>query len=148
MALKVAVVGMGFGRTFARMLNDHPDCELVCIADLNEEMAAETARELGVRETVRTLAEVLARREVEAVALFTHAPRHAEHAIQALQAGKHVLCAVPAAIKLDECKALVAAVRESGLVYASAETSYWRPETAQCRQWYREGRFGRLVYME
>ena len=39
-------------------------------------------------------------------------------------------------------------VRETGLVYASAETSYWRPPTAQCRQWYAEGRFGRIVYME
>src|SRR5947209_239489 len=148
MALKVAVVGMGFGRTFARMLNDHPECELVCVADLNEEMAAETAGELGVRETARTLAEVLARREVEAVALFTHAPRHAEHAIQALQAGKHVLCAVPAAITLEECEQLVAAVKQTGLVYANAETSYWRPPTAQCRHWYGEGRFGRIVYME
>jgi len=48
-ALRVAVVGLGFGRTFARILNDHPECELVCVADLNEEMAAETAQELRSR---------------------------------------------------------------------------------------------------
>src|SRR5947209_12275 len=77
MALRVAVVGLGFGRTFARILNDHPECELVCVADLNEAMVAETARELRVPKTARTLEEVLALRDVEAVALFTHAPRHA-----------------------------------------------------------------------
>src|SRR5258707_10432656 len=104
MSLHVAVVGLGFGRTFARILNDHPECELVCVADLNEEMATETARELQVARTARTLAEVLALREVEAVALFTHAPRHAEHAIQALKAGKHLLCALPAAITLGPCE--------------------------------------------
>jgi predicted dehydrogenase len=86
--------------------------------------------------------------EVEAVAVFTHAPRHAEHSIAALKAGKHVLCAVPAAITLEQCGELLEAVKSTGLIYANAETSYWRPETAQCRQWYGEGRFGRLVYME
>jgi predicted dehydrogenase len=148
MPLRVAVIGLGFGRTFARMLEDHPECELHCVADLNESLRSETARELQVPKTAATLDEVLAMREVEAVALFTHAPRHAEHSIAALKAGKHVLCAVPAAIRLEECEQLIAAVKESGLVYANAETSYWRPPTAQCRQWHREGRFGRIVYME
>src|SRR4051812_19392782 len=137
MPLRVAVVGLGFGRTFARILRDHPECELVCVADLNEGMVRETAAELRVPAQARTLEEVLALREVEAVAVFTHAPRHAEHSIAALRAGKHVLCAVPAAITLEECEQLVAAVRETGLVYANAETSYWRPPTAQCRQWHR-----------
>jgi predicted dehydrogenase len=59
-----------------------------------------------------------------------------------------VLCAVPAAITLEECAQLIEAVQRTGLVYANAETSYWRPPTAQCRQWHREGRFGRIVYME
>src|SRR5207244_5575782 len=139
MPLRVAVVGLGFGRTFARILNDHPECELVCVADLNEEMAAETARELRVGRTARTLAEVLALREVEveAVALFTHAPRHSEHSIQALKAGKHVLCAVPAAITLEQCEELIAAGKETGQVYANAETSHWGPPTARCRRWHR-----------
>jgi predicted dehydrogenase len=148
MSLRAAVVGLGFGRTFARILNDHPECDLVCVADLNEAMVAEMAAELRLDRTARTLEEVLAMRDVDAVAIYTHAPRHAEHSIAALRAGKHVLCAVPAAITLEECEQLVAAVRESGLVYANAETSYWRPPTAQCRQWYGEGRFGRLVYLE
>jgi len=148
MPLRVAVVGLGFGRTFARILNDHPDAELLGVADLNEEMVADTARELRLARTASTLDEVLAMRDVDAVAVFTHAPRHAEHSIAALQAGKHVLCAVPAAITLEECEQLIAAVKETGLVYANAETSYWRPPTAQCRHWYREGRFGRIVYME
>ena len=148
MPLRVAVVGLGFGRTFSRILRDHPDCRVVCVADLNEQMVAETAAEVQPERTARTLEDVLGMADVEAVAVFTHAPRHAEHSMAALRAGKHVLCAVPAAITLEECEALVAAVRETGLTYANAETSYWRPPTAQCRQWHGEGRFGRIVYME
>ena len=148
MPLRVAVVGLGFGQTFARILNDHPDCTLVGVADLDLDRARSVAGQLGIERAVRTFDEALAMRDVEGVALFTHAPRHAEHTIAALRAGKHVLCAVPAAITLEECEQLVAAVRETGLVYANAETSYWRPPTAQCRSWHREGRFGRIVYME
>lgn len=152
MPLRVAIAGLGFGRVFAQILHDHPDCAVVAVTDLHEPLAAEVAREISDHALWRgaepSLEAVLRRPDVDAVALFTHAPRHAEHAIAALRAGKHVLCAVPAAITLEECEALVAAVKETGLVYASAETSYWRPETAQCRQWFREGRFGRLVYME
>ncbi len=148
MPLRVAVVGLGFGSTFARIVGDHPDCELVCVADLNEDMVARTAQVTGCARGARTLDEVLAMPDVDAVAVFTHAPRHAEHSVAALRAGKHVLCAVPAAITLEQCEELVAAVRETGLVYANAETSYWRPPAAQCRRWFREGRFGRVVYME
>lgn len=148
MRIRVAVVGLGFGRTFAEILKDHPECELVCVADLNEDIAAEVANRLGIERFAKSLEDVLAMDDVDAVAIFTHAPRHAEHSIMALNAGKHVLCAVPAAITIEECEMLVEAVERTGLVYANAETSYFRPDTAQCRAWYREGRFGKVVYME
>lgn len=148
MTLRVAVIGLGFGRALAQILREHPDCELVALSDFNEDLLTQTARQMQVERTARTLGEVLEMKDVEAVAVFTHAPRHAEHSIATLKAGKHVLCAVPAAITLEECAQLIETVKATGLVYANAETSYWRPPTAQCRQWYREGRFGRVVYME
>ncbi|RKY04846.1 gfo/Idh/MocA family oxidoreductase [Candidatus Poribacteria bacterium] len=148
MPLRVAVVGLGFGRVFANIFKDHPDCELICVCDLHRDRAEEVAKETGAKRVAGELGEVLRMRDVDAVAIFTHAPRHAEHCIAALNAGKHVLCAVPAAITIEECEMLIEAVKRTGLTYANAETSYWRPETAQCRKWYREGRFGRIVYME
>lgn len=148
MRLNVAVVGLGFGQVFARIFNDHPECELICVADLNEDIAVNVAQKLGVKRVAKSLDEVLTMKDVDAVAIFTHAPRHAEHSISALNAGKHVLCAVPAAITIDECEQLIDAVKRTGPVYANAETSYFRPETAQCRKWYNEGKFGKIVYME
>ena len=148
MAIKVAVVGTGFGRTFARIFKAHPDCQLLCICDLHKDRAEQVARETGAERVAGELNEVLNMSDIDAVAIFTHAPRHAEHSIAALQAGKHVLCAVPAAITIEECEQLVNTVHQTGLTYANAETSYWKVETAQCRQWYQEGKFGRIVHME
>src|SRR5207249_6881463 len=104
MPLRVAVAGLGFGRTFARILHDHPDCDLVAVTDLDAELVAEVAGELEVERAEADLQALLRRADVDAVAIFTHAPRHAEHSIAALQAGKHVLCAVPAALTLEECE--------------------------------------------
>src|SRR3712207_1489143 len=111
MPLRVMVVGLGFGYTFAKILRDHPDYDLAGVADLNEDTAARVATELGLSRAARTLDDALLMPDVDAVALFTHAPRHAEHSVRALRAGKHVLCAVPAAISLEQCEQLLEAVR-------------------------------------
>ncbi len=95
-----------------------------------------------------TLEELLADREIEAIALFTPPPFHARHSIQALRAGKHVMCAVPAAMNLEECRQLLDTVKETGLTYMMAETSYYRHETILARNWYQEGRFGEIFHTE
>src|SRR5207248_1715803 len=43
---------------------------------------------------------------------------------------------------------LIDTVKSTGLTYMMAETSYYRQETIQARQWYREGKFGELFYVE
>jgi type III pantothenate kinase len=64
--------------------------------------------EFGLAGAVSGLDELLAV-GVEAVAIFTPRHTHAALALQAMQAGAHVYIAVPAAVDLDELKALVAA---------------------------------------
>lgn len=58
---------------------------------------------------------------------------HGPQAVQALRAGKHVFSAVPAGVTLEEVAALVETVRETGLIYMLAETSYYYPSTLFCR---------------
>src|SRR5207249_656939 len=82
------------------------------------------------------------------VAIFTGAPDHARHVVMALEAGKHVLCAVPAAMSLDECQLLIDTVKKTGLTYMMAETTYWMQPAISARKFYEEGRFGHLYYTE
>ena len=74
--------------------------------------------------------------------------RSVRHALLCLAAGKHVLCAVPAAMTLDDCQRLIDAVRRSGLTYMMAETSHWQQLTISARKFYREGAFGRIFHTE
>jgi predicted dehydrogenase len=86
---------------------------------------------------------------IEAIFVATDAPSHARHAIEALNHGKHVLCAVPAVFgSLEEAGDLVEAVKRSGKRYMMAETSVYRPDCHAMRTIYRAGGFGKLIYSE
>lgn len=144
--IKIGIVGGGFALSFP--FQEHPGCTVTAVAEQNPARRDRLRDHFHCDTTYTTLEELLRDPNVEAVALFTPAPEHAKHSIAALQAGKHVLCAVPAAFTLEECQNLRAAVESSGLTYMMAETSYYRRETLQAREWYREGRFGELFYTE
>jgi len=86
--------------------------------------------------------------DVDAVAIITQHWMHAPQAVQALQAGKHVYSAVPAGVSVAEIAALVDAVKSSGKIYMMGETSYYYPGAIYCREKFRAGAFGRVVYAE
>ena len=62
----------------------------------------------------RDLAEFLAREDVDAVCICTPNNSHAEIALAALRARKHVLCEKPMAVTLAECESMVAAAERNG----------------------------------
>ncbi len=144
--IRMGIVGGGFGCAFP--FQAHPGCKVVAVAEMRPERRAALRDHYHCDIAYETLDQLLADTNVEAVGLFTPAPLHAQHSIAALKAGKHILCAVPAAFTLEECAELLETVRTTGLTYMMAETSYYRRETILARQWYQEGRFGELFYTE
>lgn len=146
MPVRLGVVGGGFGGSFQWHL--HPDCEVVAVCD-----SAETGRkrlaDLNQTDSVYAdYSEFLAHPGLEAVAVFTPVPLHAEMSIQAMTRGKHVISAVPAGMTVEELERLLECVEQTGQTYMMAETSYYRPEIITCREWAHEGRFGTIFYSE
>ena len=68
--------------------------------------------------------------------------------IEALDAGKHVYCAVPISQSIEEIEAIVERVETSRLIYMTGETSYYNPSTVYCRKRFAVGDFGEFVYGE
>ncbi|EDY22424.1 oxidoreductase domain protein [Chthoniobacter flavus Ellin428] len=95
-----------------------------------------------------SLEELVKDPKIEAVALFTPVPDHSRHVLLCLAAGKHVLCAVPAAMTLEDCQKMIDAVKKTGLTYMMAETSHWQQFTISARKFYRAGEFGSLYFVE
>ncbi|GAG27598.1 unnamed protein product, partial [marine sediment metagenome] len=87
-------------------------------------------------------------KNVDAIGVFTPAPLHVYMAVEAMKAGKHVISAVPAGLDEEECLELLETVKNTGMLYMMAETSYYRREIISCRQWAEEKKFGKIIYSE
>lgn len=61
---------------------------------------------------------LLRRDDIDAVFVTSPTNRHAEHAVAAAQAGKHVLLQKPMALTLDDCDAIIAAVKRYGIRFS------------------------------
>ncbi|HIT74512.1 MAG TPA: Gfo/Idh/MocA family oxidoreductase, partial [Candidatus Avipropionibacterium avicola] len=146
--MKVGVVGCGqFAGSFARLWNLHPEVEQVWVTDLIPERAEALAAKHGFAGTMASYEEMLGS-DLDALALMTQRWTHGPLASEALRAGKHVYSAVPMAVTVDEVKAIIDAVNETGKTYMMGETHYYYPVAVWARQAQAEGRFGRLFYAE
>jgi predicted dehydrogenase len=87
---------------------------------------------------------------VDAVVVASPVRYHAEQAIAALRAGKHVLSEVPAAQSLAECAALVAAAEAARgrALYMFGENANYGVVTESWRQLVAQGLLGRIIYGE
>ena len=68
--------------------------------------------------------------------------------IAALKAGKHVICTVPMATSIDECKQICQLVKETGLKYMMAETVVYSREFLYIKQLYESGELGKIQFLQ
>ena len=148
MSVSVGIVGLGqFGPSFIQNFKHHPDVRRLALCDLRADRLKRWAGQFEIAETYSSLTEACAS-DLDALFIMTQPWLHADHAIEAATSGKHVYTAVPAAQTLDDCERLVQTIEQTGMIYMNGETSYFRPETAYCRQKAAEGAFGRFVHAE
>jgi len=146
--IKIGMLGAGgFSCTFIPLFQSHPLTSEVYLAETIPDRLSHAARQFNITRTFSNLEEML-ESDVDAVAIFSQRWMHAPQAVAAMQAGKHVYSAVPAAISIAELELLVQTVRETGLTYMMGETSYYQPTTIYCRKRFQAGEMGRFVYAE
>src|SRR5207253_2267417 len=136
------VVGGGFGSAF--FWHEHPNCVVTAVSDLRADRRHKLAEHYRSNNVYEEFHPMLKDSKVDAVALWTDAPSHAQYAIDCLNAGKHVISAVPAAMTLEECARLVDTVKKTGLTYMLAETSCFHAATMSARQFRMDGQFGTI----
>lgn len=92
---------------------ENPQAHLTGLFDINQKRAQELAEQYGCK-AYSSIDEMLADPEIDAVSVCTANITHAKISIQALNAGKHVLCEKPMATTLADCEAMVAAAKKNG----------------------------------
>ena len=134
--LRVAMIGYGFmgaahsqGWRVAPRFFDLPATpEMTLLVGRNGGSVASAAAKWGWSETANDWREVLDRDDIDVVDIVTPGDSHAEIAIAALAAGKHVLCEKPLANTVEEAEAMAEAAAEAASrgVYAMVGFTYRR----------------------
>ena len=132
-------------RRVAAALRDSPGSSLVAVARAHAELAAEFAQRQGARRWHADWHDVLRDGDVDAVYLATPVRLHAEQAVAAAEAGKHVLCEKPMALSVAECERMIAAARRHRVRLGVAYYRHHYPVVARLRELLASGEIGRPV---
>ena len=117
--LRIGIIGSGFVSRFVHIPGFQlcPGVEVAIVCDATRDVAEAAAQTFGIPATSTDYRDVLQDPNVEAVVIAT--PNHLHHrmALDALAAGKHVLCEKPLAMNLAEAEEMASAARRSGRVH-------------------------------
>jgi len=138
---KVGVVGVGsMGRNHARVLSEMG--ALAGVADPDPKARTEVATRFVVG-GYATPSDMFS--SVDAIVIATPTKFHRQTAIEAMEAGKHVLCEKPIAATIKDSKEMLRAAEKAGVVLAIGMIERHNPVVGFARKALAEGRFGDLV---
>lgn len=146
-ALRWGLVGCGdiARRRVAPALRDLESCELVAVSRADASRAEAFAAEFGARRWHADWRELVRDPEVEAVYVATPVHLHAEQAVAAAEAGKHVLCEKPMALSAAECVRMNAAAEANGVRLGVAYYRRFYPAVGRVAEILRSGEIGTAV---
>jgi predicted dehydrogenase len=144
--IRFGVIGLRRGQSFVRVCRAVGGATVTALFDIDAPRVNAAAAELGVR--AFTDYEQFLNAEIDAVIIASPLQFHAQQAIVALAAGKHVLSEVTAADTLDDARALVAATRASKAIYMLAENYRYLDEVELLKRLHVAGRFGEIYFGE
>lgn len=147
--INVGVVGLGFGKEFIPIYQNHPNVDKVAICTRTPATLESIAAKFHIpKELCHTsYEEMLKNKELDAIHIVTPILEHYRQSLAALNAGKHTACTVPMATSIEECKDLVEASRRNGKKYMMMETSLFTREYLYVKQKLDKGEFGRIQFV-
>ena len=131
-------------KTFAQENNIHQ----AAVCDLFQKRldGAKTFLNLSDSDAYSDHRRMLERKDIDAVLIASVDNWHAQHTIDALQAGKHVYCEKPMTRYLEEAFEVYDTVKRSGKVYCIGSQGCADPKWHQAAKWIKEGKLGPLVW--
>lgn len=142
--MRVAVIGLGMmGRNHVRVYSELPGVELVAVVDTDEQ----AARSVGTRYKVRWYTEarrMLERECCDAVSIAVPTAMHEPIAMEALEAGAHVLVEKPIAATVAGAQRMIERARQLGRQLMVGHIARFNPAVQALKQKLEAGELGRL----
>lgn len=131
--IRFGIVGCGrMGLRRAKIIEKHPRAKLVGVSDVNEKILKKT-QELVIAETWTTNYEDLFDK-VDVIIVCTPNKYHADIAISALEAGKHVFVEKPLARNPEEARKMVQSAEENGMTLKVSSNFRYFPNVQKARE--------------
>ncbi len=147
--INVAVIGCGYwGPNLIRNFSATPGARLSAVCDLNPERLAKVSATNPAVHCTSDYAALLARADVDAVAIATPVSSHFPLAKQALEAGKHVLVEKPMTSTVAQAEELIALAAKNKLVLMVDHTFAYTTAVRRIKDMVDGGDLGRLLYYD
>lgn len=143
--LKIGVIGCGSISKHRHipeyMANEH--AEIVAVCDIVKDRAEEMADQIGAK-AYTDYKELLKDESIEAVSVCTPNALHAPISIDALKAGKHVLCEKPMATSTEEAQAMIDAANQAGRKLMIGHNQRFVPSHQKAKELISKGEAGKI----
>lgn len=148
--LRWGLIGCGdiAQKRVAPALRESATCELVAVSRAQSELAEAFAKQFGARKWYSDWQELLGDEEIDAVYIATPVHLHAMQTIAAAEAGKHVLCEKPMAMKVSECDQMIAACRAHKVKLGVAYYRHFYPVVERIKSIIASGDIGTPVMVQ
>jgi predicted dehydrogenase len=148
-SVRVGVVGCGWWATFAHLpaLREHPDAEIVALAETDAGKLAAAGEQFGVHARFPSAEAMLDAVELDAVVVAVPNALHHSVALLALERGKHVLLEKPMVIEPAHGRELIELARRRGVELIVGFPLHWNPQAIALRRELAAGRIGAIEHV-
>lgn len=145
--LKFGIIGCG------RIAQRHAEHiikvgELVAVCDIVEKKAAELGSKYKAKHYTSSADMLGAHKDMNVVAVCSPNGLHAEHSIQALKAGFHVLCEKPMALSVQDCGDMINAAEKANRRLFIVKQNRFNPPVAAVKKAIDDGKFGKIYSVQ
>jgi predicted dehydrogenase len=153
--LKIGIVGFGFiGQAHFRSWKGMPGARLAAVCDIDAakfkkgvtgNIQGGAALDLRGVACSTNLARLLREVPLDAISVCVPTYLHPAISVQCLEAGLHVLCEKPMALRAADCRPMIAAARRAGKILQIGQCVRFWPQYAMAREIVKSSRYGRVL---
>lgn len=134
--------------TFAQDMAHVDNGELVAVAARSGASAKLFAQQYDIPKYYEGYDALFADPEIDAVYIATPHTMHKQNMLDAIEAGKGILCEKPFTVSSEECQEVIAAARSAGVYVMEAMWTWFLPAVRKAKEWVDAGRIGKIKHIK
>ncbi|MGD6832427.1 Gfo/Idh/MocA family protein [Sutcliffiella halmapala] len=147
MMINFAIVGAGaIAPVYAEAITLHPEATLDAVCDKNPQTAAGFVKQYATSRFYTAYEDLLQDPSIDVVCICTPSGLHADMAIKAIEAGKHVIVEKPLAMTLEDADRVIAAAKKCKVKATVAFQKRYNRPILQMREKLENGSFGKMMH--